>query len=170
MDIINSSVIKLNELSSFALDPYLKKFKRTFIIYSIIIAISFALMILFKAYIEAVITIVLGITIIIMNIVIRNKTLKKVQENNSELSKGIYFEYVFKDTMFQVSAVAESVSDIREVNYESLYMIRAFADMLFLYINPNDAYVVKKSGFKNDDDWKNVIERLSKYRPCQELK
>ena len=135
MDIINSSVIKLNEVSSFALEPYLKKFKRTFIIYSIVIAISIALMILLNAYIEATITIVLGITIIVMNIVIRNRTLKKIKENNNELSKGIYFEYVFKDTMFQVSAVAESVSDIREVNYESLYMIRTFADMLFLYIN-----------------------------------
>lgn len=170
MEIINSSVIKAEELSSMALESYLKKFKTTFIVYAIIIAVSIALMILFGNYIEAIIVAVLGVAVVVMNIMIKNKTLKKVTEHNREISKGVYFEYVFKDDSFQVGAVTEQLSDINEIKYETLYMVRIVADLLLLYIGANDAYVVKKSGFKNDDDWKLVIETLNKFHNCQTIK
>lgn len=158
MEIINSSVITLDEIVGKTVG---RLNRRRGIWITFILAIIFGvLMIIFNDWIMGVVLIAVDIALILFNIHISRKVLKQLKTDNNLLSQGIYFEYIFKDKHFQVGSVYDGHNSIDNINYDTLLGVRVFGDIMFLYISTNDAYIVKKSGFKNEEDWDALIGHL----------
>lgn len=158
MEIINSSVVTLDEIVGKTVG-HLNRRRGLWITF--IMAIVFGvIMLAFHNWIIGIALIVVDFILICLNVHVNNRILKQLRTDNDMMGKGIYFEYIFKDKHFQVGSVYEGHNSIDNINYDALLGARVFGDIMFLYITSNDAYIVKKSGFKNEEDWGTLIKHL----------
>jgi len=157
MEIKNVSVIKLDEITN-ATTKQLTRSKTTMWVCLAIVVLCSIFMIIKGDVALGITFIAIGLFFPIVTLIMRNAMAKKMNSSNQMMGNGIYYEYVFKDKSFKVSTVVGDHSSINEVSYLDLFKMQVIENMLFLFITPSNAYVVKNDGFENQSDYENLIK------------
>ena len=151
MEIKNVSIIKMEEITKTTTKNILRSQKTMWICMAIVLLCSIY-MIVSGDVALGVTFIIIGLLFPLTTFILKNAVAKKMNAANKVLGSGIYYEYIFKKDGFKVSTVAGEHTSINEINYTNLNKIQVVDDMIFLFVSANNAYVVKKDGFTNDDE------------------
>ena len=166
MEIKNVSIIRLDEITNATTKPLDRSKKTIWICFAVILVCSI-IMIASGDLVLGLVFLAIGIFFPIFNWAMRRAVVKKMQSVNQLISGGIYCEYVFRDNDFTVSTVAGEHRSINQVSYENLFKMQIVEDMLFLYINTTNAYVVKSAGFNVPQEYDKLIQFFKESYPTK---
>lgn len=103
---------------------------------------------------------ILGALYPLILLLLSKRAINKSVNKNIEIMKDIVLTYRFYETCFDMSSASSSQNSNIKVDYSTLIKVIETENSLFLYIMPQQAYIVSKNGFEvqNIDALRNTLK------------
>ena len=72
------------------------------------------------------------------------------------------YEYEFTDTNVNVHVTNKNTENHSSLTYQAIYKVTETANHLFIFISSNQAFIVSKDTFDNEECLKEVIDKIKK--------
>lgn len=82
---------------------------------------------------------------------------------NKQVYDQMIYEYEFNDDQFTINLIHNDKVNNGHVSYNAIYKLVETDKFLFIFIASNQAYIVDKSSFENEDDCKIIVETIKTF-------
>lgn len=93
---------------------------------------------------------------------IMNGQIRKNYEINKLTFQDMIYEYEFTDTNVNVHVTNKNTENHSSLTYQAIYKVTETANHLFIFISSNQAFIVSKDTFDNEECLKKVIDKIKK--------
>lgn len=104
-----------------------------------------------KEYLKGIIIILLMISFpFVLNFFINNQ-IKKTYKSSEQVLKETKYDYIFTENNISITSANMNIQSQDNITYQAIYKVIETVSYLFIFISSNQAYVVSKDSFENDD-------------------
>ena len=93
---------------------------------------------------------------------IMNGQIRKNYEINKLTFQDMIYEYEFTDTNVNVHVTNKNTENHSSLTYQAIYKVPETANHLYIFISSNQAFIVSKDTFDNEECLKEVIDKIKK--------
>jgi len=87
---------------------------------------------------------------------------KFLDNQNKSISGGFKYKYQFNDDGMDITLDSGVAKLHTKLNYLLIYKVTYFDDVVFIYLNSSVVYMLKLSGFENENDRNTAMKKVDK--------